>query len=547
MTMKDYTAWYSRIKSLVFFLVVLGTGAVLGVVTTLNVVGYITNSESGFLSARFPTLPPQLDATSFVSTSNVLPTTPISADLSSAKTTNRPDLPEQHESSSEASQIQHPKTMEPNSTRADNVRLVNGSDVALEPGSASTNSTKTEDSETVSEEMDPWSVSIVVKKSTIARKSELEENPEDTIDVGGIDSKVTDAVINSTLVENESMGESSEVPPLIFESEIPLMSHPVDLSTLSDVYHDMSEEELLWRASAGFLRRPRPKFVIPKVAYLFLTRGPLPLSALWERYFHGYDGLYSIFIHAHPNYLPKFPPNSVFYRRNIPSKEVFWGKLSVFAAERRLLANALLDAANEIFVLLSETCVPIAPLRTAYKYYMDSEHSFVEAYVNLGKGGIGRYNRIKGRSKLNPEIRPSQWRKGSQWFEISRNLALMVVSDRKYYSKFENFLCKNDCVCYIDEHYLPTVLTILAPSKLANRTSHYIDFTRSTAHPHQWNKLDINERTLRKITTGQNCTFNGKLTTTCHMFARKFSPDTIEPLLKLAARSFSIPEVAIGN
>jgi len=239
--------------------------------------------------------------------------------------------------------------------------------------------------------------------------------------------------------------------------------------------------------------------------------------------------------------LPSFPPDSVFYRRNIPSQEVFWGKLSVFAAERRLLATALLDVVNERFVLLSESCIPIAPLPAAYRYYMDSQHSFVEAYFLPGKGGQGRYTRIKHREKLNPEVTPKQWRKGSQWFEMARDLALLVVSDRKYYPKLEARLCMRNCICYMDEHYLPTVLTILAPRKLANRTSHFIDFVRNTAHPHQWEREGIHEKTLQAMTSGHECTYNGKPTTTCHMFARKFSPGTLEPLLELAATSFGIP------
>lgn len=99
-----------------------------------------------------------------------------------------------------------------------------------------------------------------------------------------------------------------------------LMPHPVDLSSLSDVYHDMSDEELLWRVNSNATHRQRDESVAPKVAYMFLTRGPLPLEPLWERYFEGHEDLYSIYIHAHPNFLPNFQPDSVFYRRNIPSK-----------------------------------------------------------------------------------------------------------------------------------------------------------------------------------------------------------------------------------
>lgn len=126
-------------------------------------------------------------------------------------------------------------------------------------------------------------------------------------------------------------------------------------------------------------------------------------------------------------------------------QEVEWGKLSVFAAERRLLANALLDTANERFVLLSESCIPITPFPVAYQYFLESQLSFVEVFIDMGPGGIGRYYRIKNWAKLNPEISASQWRKGSQWFELSRELALLVVADTTYYPKFESILCMNDC------------------------------------------------------------------------------------------------------
>ncbi|KAG0553788.1 hypothetical protein KC19_12G039100 [Ceratodon purpureus] len=474
-SMKDYVAWHSRISNLIFFCVLLGTGAILGVVTTLNAVGYLSNPESGFLSTGLTALPPHLDSHSDTPTQSDQPLRPTAVDLllGSNTTSTPPDV--------------QPQT-------------------------------------------DPGTVDVKLQfNSTAPEAAENAELIEESLEG-----------TNTTLIDDDSYVERVEVPPS-FGSDFILMPHPVDLTTLSDVYHAMSDAELLWRASVGARRRPRPETVTPKIAYMFLTRGPLPLGPLWERYFKGHGDLYSIYIHAHPNYMPNFPPDSAFYRRNIPSKEVFWGKLSVFAAERRLLANALLDPANERFVLLSESCIPITPLPVAYKYFTEAQHSFVEAYFLAGKGGMGRYTRIKDRRKLKPEIMPMQWRKGSQWFEMSRALALMVVSDRKYYPKFEDFLCRDNCICYIDEHYLATVLTILAPSQLANRTSTYIDFSRNTAHPKQWDKKLINEASLKQITSGHNCTYNGKLTQTCHMFSRKFSPDAVEPLLELAATSLGIP------
>jgi sensor domain CHASE-containing protein len=48
-------------------------------------------------------------------------------------------------------------------------------------------------------------------------------------------------------------------------------------------------------------------------------------------------------------------------------------------AERRLLANALLDPDNQRFILLSESCAPIASFDDVYDYVMNTDLSFIQA------------------------------------------------------------------------------------------------------------------------------------------------------------------------
>jgi hypothetical protein len=86
------------------------------------------------------------------------------------------------------------------------------------------------------------------------------------------------------------------------------------------VRHNMTDEELLWRASFAPRVREYPFPRVPKVAFMFLTRGPLPLAPLWERFFRGHEGRYSIYVHALPSYHANFTSESVFYQRQIPSK-----------------------------------------------------------------------------------------------------------------------------------------------------------------------------------------------------------------------------------
>ncbi|XP_010519868.1 PREDICTED: uncharacterized protein LOC104799181 [Tarenaya hassleriana] len=296
----------------------------------------------------------------------------------------------------------------------------------------------------------------------------------------------------------------------------------------SDLMHEMSDEELLWRASFVPRRKEYPFNRVPKIAFMFLTKGPLPLSPLWERFLKGYEGLYSVYIHSHPSFTAKFPPSSVFYRRQIPSKAAEWGRMTMCDAERRLLANALLDISNEWFVLLSETCIPLFNFTTIHRYITKSKHSFVGSFDDPGPYGRGRYN-----SSMAPEMDITQWRKGSQWFEVNRELAVTIVKDTVYYPKFRDF-CRP--ACYVDEHYFPTMLNVEKPGLLANRSVTWVDWSRGGAHPATFGRSDMTEDFFGRIHGGRNCSYNGHNTSMCYLFARKFAPSALEPLLHLAPK-----------
>ncbi|KAJ9537544.1 hypothetical protein OSB04_030277, partial [Centaurea solstitialis] len=272
--------------------------------------------------------------------------------------------------------------------------------------------------------------------------------------------------------------------------------------------HTLDDSELLWRASYVAQVKEYPFKRSPKIAFMFLTRGPLPLSPLWEKFFKGNEEFYSIYIHTTPSYRANFSSSSVFYRKQIPSQVVEWGMMNMCDAERRLLANALLDISNEWFILLSEACIPLQNFKIVYRYISRSRFSFMGAFDEPGPYGRGRYNK-----NMFPEVRISQWRKGSQWFEVNRKLAVDIITDYKYYQKFEHF-CKPDC--YVDEHYFPTMLTIQSPHLLANRTLTYVDWSRGGAHPASFGKDDITQEFIRKIQHGHTCLYNNQPTSACY-------------------------------
>ncbi|PIA64526.1 hypothetical protein AQUCO_00100182v1 [Aquilegia coerulea] len=207
-----------------------------------------------------------------------------------------------------------------------------------------------------------------------------------------------------------------------------------------------------------------------------------------------------------------------------------WGKMSLCDAERRLLANALLDINNERFVLVSESCIPLYNFSIIYHYLMKSLYSFIGAFDDPGPYGRGRYNQ-----NMAPEVNISQWRKGSQWFEVNRKLAISIVEDNKFYPKFEEF-CRP--ACYVDEHYFPTMLTIQAANLVANRTITWVDWSRGGAHPATFGKNDITEQFMKKVLESHTCVYNNQPSPVCYLFARKFAPNALGPLLDLAPKFF---------
>ncbi|KMZ64601.1 Core-2/I-branching beta-1,6-N-acetylglucosaminyltransferase familyprotein [Zostera marina] len=302
------------------------------------------------------------------------------------------------------------------------------------------------------------------------------------------------------------------------------------INPMSILLHQMNDTQLFWKSS--FIPRIKGNQIhrMPKIAFMFLTQGPLPLHPLWEKFFEGHRSLYSIYIHSLPGYVPDFPLSSSFYQRQIPSQVTKWGEISLCDAERRLLANALLDISNERFVLLSESCILLRNFTTVYNYLIESRHSFLYPYNDQGPDGRGRYH-----PGLLPEVNISYWRKGSQWFEVNREVAIEIVKDTKYYPKFEKF-CKPRC--YNDEHYFPTMLYIEKPNLLANRSITYVDWSRRGSHPATFEGNDITDVFLKKIIDEQSCEYNGKTTHICFLFARKFAPSSLDSLLRLAPQLF---------
>ncbi|OIV99777.1 hypothetical protein TanjilG_26115 [Lupinus angustifolius] len=295
-----------------------------------------------------------------------------------------------------------------------------------------------------------------------------------------------------------------------------------------------------------------PPFVSkhPKVAFMFLSPGSLPFERLWDKFFQGHEGKFSVYVHASqtkPVHVSRY-----FLNRDIRSNQVVWGKISMVDAERRLLANALQDPDNQQFVLLSDSCVPLYNFDYIYNYLMTTNISFVDCFKDPGPHGNGRYS-----EHMLPEIEVKDFRKGAQWFSMKRQHAVLVMADHLYYSKFQAY-CQpglDGKNCIADEHYLPTFFQMVNPGGIANWSLTHVDWSERKWHPKSYRIQDITYELLKNITSIDvsvhvtsdekrevqrwPCLWNG-IQKPCYLFARKFTPETLDKLLHLFS-NYSTP------
>ncbi|RDX84003.1 hypothetical protein CR513_35010, partial [Mucuna pruriens] len=278
-----------------------------------------------------------------------------------------------------------------------------------------------------------------------------------------------------------------------------------------------------------------------KIAFMFLSPGSLPFEKLWDKFFRGHEGRFSVYVHASktkPVHVSRY-----FVNRDIRSDLVIWGKISMVDAERRLLANALQDPDNQHFVLLSDSCVPLYHFDYIYNYLI---------FKDPGPHGNGRYS-----DRMLPEVEVKDFRKGAQWFSMKRQHAIIVMADSLYYSKFRSY-CQPGLEgrnCIADEHYLPTFFQMVDPGGIANWSITHVDWSERKWHPKSYRAQDVTYELLKNITSidvsvhvtsdekrevqSWPCLWNG-IQKPCYLFARKFTPETLNNLLRLFS-NYSAP------
>lgn len=239
-----------------------------------------------------------------------------------------------------------------------------------------------------------------------------------------------------------------------------------------------------------------------RVAFLFLCREDVNHPEIWLEYFRGNELNYSVYCHA------KYPTlvTEPLFRDAVISEhfETNWADISLVRATLAMLRQALKNPENRAFVLVSESCIPIKPLRSLRSFLRESP---------LGILTLSDYDSIKEwdptkaeRFKEAPFIPADKWRFHSQWFLMGRDMA-EAAAQQDFTPFFE------DCFAP-DESYFGTILKMKQfpfddhPDREFSTFAHW-DRVKHERHPQEFVELD---QTLLE-TLKQSESF----------FARKFS------------------------
>ncbi|KAM5588772.1 glycosyltransferase BC10 [Rosa sericea] len=347
-----------------------------------------------------------------------------------------------------------------------------------------------------------------------------------------------------------------------------LIVFSVSLCVLA-LYKFQSQQPDLYSPSSSLSRarsrisRHSVSFAGPaKIAFLFLARRDLPLDFLWASFFENAGGAlnFSIYIHSAPGFVfdESTTRSRFFHGRQLPNSiQVGWGESSMIEAERLLFATALEDPANQRFVLLSDSCVPLYNFSFIYNYLMASPRSIVDSFLDVKEG---RYN-----PKMSPTIPKAKWRKGSQWIALIRRHAEVLVDDEVILPVFKKFCRRRPPVdirkgklnlklqkqhnCIPDEHYVQTLLAMSeldgelerrtltftlwrnSPNKTESKGWHPMTFNHANAAPQKIRAIkEISYVYYETEFRTEWCRINSTAVP-CFLFARKFSKGAAMRLL----------------
>ena len=242
----------------------------------------------------------------------------------------------------------------------------------------------------------------------------------------------------------------------------------------------------------------------PKIAFCFLTVGDVHKPHIWATFLKGKENLYNIYVH------PKYPDRIKSFLKNhiIPSYDhvsTKWGDISLVRATLKLFKNALADHNNKMFVLVSDSCIPIRNFDFVYSELIADQSNIISSHSQQNSYTVLRYKQLKDQKFLTK----SQFKKVSQWLAVNQKTAHFLVTN-DYTDLYRNMFCP-------DEHYFANVLDKFN-KPYNDRKLTCVDWNNPS--------LDPKYRPYPKTFTKLELSDIKKCRTTGALFLRKIVPET---------------------
>ena len=240
--------------------------------------------------------------------------------------------------------------------------------------------------------------------------------------------------------------------------------------------------------------------MIPKLAFLFLTINTVFHEPVWIDFFTQHEDQYSLYVH------PKHPvPENSFFKPFELSETVPTSWLNTMEAQIALLKEALKDPANEKFIFLSESTIPLQSFEFVYNSLMS--HPCSQFY----------YCKNRRANRSFPPYPSSKLYKNSQWIVLSRAHAELMVADDELIAHF--ITSPHD-----QEHYPSTFLVhhqLL--DEVIKKDVTYVLWNEGDHHPHTFTDLTTDIFFVQLLTI---------ISEKKALFARKFAKECdLRPLL----------------
>ena len=234
-----------------------------------------------------------------------------------------------------------------------------------------------------------------------------------------------------------------------------------------------------------------------KIAFLFLVVNGIFHEPCWVEYFKNHHDRCTIYVHS-----KKGVPTTSFFKQFELDKRIATTWHNTMKAQIELLRVALQDPANEKFIFLSESTIPLQSFESGYSYLLS--HPFSEFRVFPNRHTERHYHSIKKENVY----------KNSQWIILNRKHAEMMVADSTMINMITSYPFDN-------EHYPSTFLA--SHHVLEEIVQHDCTFvlwpedSADSAHPHMFNDLSSDPYTdflVQEILT-RNSLFARKFSNTC--------------------------------